>query len=306
MGPWLQRSGVGWWRGPGGVRAGWRAAAFVLLNLALVYALAYLTPRSWLVVLAPGGQVTAGFVMLNEMLLLLPVCATTALMLRLEERSFLSCGLGGRRRLAHFCGGAGCGLALISAIMLLLLALGHARIGWGGLGAGAALRFGLGWAVASLLTGLAEELTVRGYLLQALWRGLGFWPAVILTSTLFALLHMTNTGEGVIGIISAGFGGVILALGVRGTGALWWSIGLHGTWDYAENFIWGVPDSGQVCSGTLLRTTAIGAPWLSGGATGPEGSLFTLAFLTLAMALAWAAFARAKFDPDQTGAPYNR
>lgn len=303
-GPWLQRPGAGWWRGPGGVRAGWRAAAFIALTVALVFLLAFVTPRPWLAALARGGQVSPGFVALNEMLLLLPVGAATALMLRLEGRPFLSCGLGGARRAARFWGGAGCGLALIAAIMLLLLASDHARTGWGGLGPRPAFLFGLAWAAASLLTGLAEELALRGYLLQALWRGLGFRPALAITTVMFAALHISNAGEGALGIVAVAFGGVILALGVRGTGSLWWSIGLHGAWDYAENFLWGVPDSGQVTAGTLLRTQAIGAAWLSGGSTGPEGSVLALPVLALAMALAWAAFARRKIDPDQTGAPY--
>lgn len=288
----MSRAGANWWRGPGGVRAGWRAAAFVLLNVVFVFALAFLTPRSWGGALMRDGRVTPGFITLNELLLLVPVCGASAIMLWLEGRPFISCGLGGERRVARLMWGFGAGLALISAIALLVFATGHARIAWGGLGPGAALLFGLAWAVASLLTGLAEELALRGYLLSTLWRGCGFWPALIITTIIFAGLHISNTGESVIGIIAVAFGGAILALGVRGTGSLWWSIGLHGAWDYAENFLWGVPDSGQICAGTLLRTTPHGPAWLSGGATGPEGSVLALGGLAVALALSWSAFAR--------------
>jgi uncharacterized protein len=288
---WLERAGVGgWWRGPGGVRTGWRVAMFVSLVVVLVLAGAFAVPRSLLAALVSHGQVTSGFITLNELLLLFPVIAATALMTRLEDRSFYSCGLGGERRAARFLQGVFAGLLLLSLLVLLLVATKHAALAWGGLGPRGALGFGLAWGVASLLTGLAEELALRGYLLQALQRGLGFWPALVITSLAFGALHISNTGEGVIGIASATLGGAIMALGVRGTGSLWWPIGLHSAWDYAENFLSGTPDSGQVCAGTLLRMSPLGAAWLSGGATGLEGSFFALVLLAAALALAWHVF----------------
>ena len=288
---WLERAGAGWWRGPGGVRAGWRAGLFVLLNIMFVFAAAYLTPRGLLRALAGGGLLGPGFVTFNEFLLLLPALAATAIMTWLEGRPFVSCGLGGAKPVARLLGGSVAGLVLLGAILLLLAASGHARLAWGGLGFGAVCGFALAWAGASLLTGLAEEIALRGYLLQILTRGFGFWPALVLTSLLFGVLHTGNSGEGFLGIVNVTLCGALLALGVRGTGSLWWSIGLHGAWDYAENFLAGTPDSGQICAGALLRTTPHGAAWLSGGATGPEGSLLTLAVLVPALVLAWRGFA---------------
>ncbi|WP_298263338.1 CPBP family intramembrane glutamic endopeptidase [Acidocella sp.] len=292
---WLERRGEGrWWRGAHGVRAGWRVAMYLLITVALVFLCAVLIPRGFLLRLAPGGRLTPGFVTLNELLLLLPVGAASCIMTRLEGRPFHSIGLGGARKFTWLMRGIAAGLLLLAVITMLVYATGHARIIWGGLSPGGVIGFGIAWAAASLLTGLAEELALRGYLLQALTRGLGFWPALILTTLLFGILHTGNAGESVIGIISTMGGGAILALGVRGSGALWWSIGLHGAWDYSENFLSGAPDSGQICAGTLLRTTPLGAPALSGGVTGPEGSLLALAVLAVTLALAWRRFVPGK------------
>jgi membrane protease YdiL (CAAX protease family) len=263
---------------------------FVVLVAVLVFACAFLIPPALLVALAPDARLSPGFIILNELLLLVPVIAASAFMTWLEGRSLLSCGLGGERRLARLLNGALAGLVLLTGLVALLMVTGHASLAWGGLSPGAVLGFGLAWAVASLLTGLAEELALRGYLLQTFNRGLGFWPALIITSLLFGALHISNKGEGTIGIISAIMGGAIMALGVRGTGSLWWSIGLHSAWDYVENFLAGTPDSGQICAGTLLRMYPLGPPLLSGGPTGPEGSLFAVALLAVALVLAWYAF----------------
>jgi membrane protease YdiL (CAAX protease family) len=281
-----------WWRGPDGVRAGWCVLLFVLLNVLLVFACVYLTPRAWLLSMITKSQITPGFMAYNEMVLLIPAVAATAIMTRFEGRKFLSCGLGGGRALARFTNGVFWGLFLLAAIMLVLVATGHAALAWGGLGGRGVVFYALAWAIASLLTGLAEELALRGYLLQTITRGLGFWPALVITSLVFGALHISNHGEGIVGVASAALGGAIMALGVRGMGSLWWSIGLHSAWDYAENFIFGTPDSGQICVGALLHTTPLGSGLLSGGATGPEGSLFTLALLAAAFVLAWRVFGR--------------
>lgn len=289
---WLVQPGTGWWRGPGGVRAGWRALGYVALVVGLLFAEAFVIPRGLLRSMMANGQLPPWFVLLNEVLFLVPVVLATAIVTQLEGRGFYSCGLAGERRLARFLGGAAAGLGLIFLLVLLVLVTGHAAVAWGGLRPAAVLPYALAWGFVSFLTGLTEELALRGYLLQALQRGLGFWPALAITSLIFGLSHISNSGENFIGIVNVVMAGAILALGVRGTGSLWWSIGLHGAWDYAENFLAGTPDSGQICLGTLLHTTPAGLALLSGGATGPEGSLFSLPLLAAALALAARAFAR--------------
>jgi uncharacterized protein len=60
------------------------------------------------------------------------------------------------------------------------------------------------------------------------------------------------------------------------TGSLWWAIGFHTAWDWAQSFLYGVADSGIMVRQHLLATHPLGKPLLSGGATGPEGSIFIL------------------------------
>ncbi len=174
-------------------------------------------------------------------------------------------------------GGLFAGIGSLSLLMALLLAGGLAESSWRGLSPLAAAINLLAWLSACLLIGLTEELAFRGYLQQVLSRGLGFWPAALVTSLIFGLLHITNSHESVIGIANVCGAGLILCLALRRTGSLWWSIGFHAGWDFSENFLYGTHDSGQSCAGALLDTLPRGAAWLSGGMTGPEGSLFSLA-----------------------------
>ncbi|HJY08331.1 MAG TPA: CPBP family intramembrane glutamic endopeptidase, partial [Bryobacteraceae bacterium] len=78
---------------------------------------------------------------------------------------------------------------------------------------------------------------------------------------------------------AAGVIGLVLAWSLRWTGSLWWAIGFHAAWDWAESFFYGVPDSGGLAPGHLFLSTHHGPEGLSGGSAGPEGS--ALVFLVI-------------------------
>ncbi|HTQ70294.1 MAG TPA: CPBP family intramembrane glutamic endopeptidase [Acidocella sp.] len=247
-------------------------ALLAALVVGEIWLLARLQPP-WL---RPEAQLSAGFVGLNEMLLLIPVLAATAVMAGLEGRSVLSCGLAGPLPGRNLMGGLLAGIAALSLLMALLLVGGLAESHLRGLSVRAVATNLLAWLSVCLLVGLTEELAFRGYLQQVLSRGMGFWPAALLTSLIFGLLHSFNPHESVIGIAAACGAGLIFCLGLRRTFTLWWPIGFHAGWDFSENFLYGTHDSGQSCAGALLDTLPHGPGWLSGGLAGPEGSLLGL------------------------------
>ncbi len=279
--------------GPNGVRAGWRLALFLLaftVQIILVVIALRWVVRAWAIhALGPGGQITPGLGLLNETGLLLPVLGATWLMAWLEGRSLFAYGLQGAHKARFFTIGLAAGVALLALLIFVLRATGYGIASPGALSPSGALRFGLEWLAVSLLIGLTEELAFRGYLLATLAGGIGFWPAALLTSLLFGAIHGHNPGETYTGLILAGLFGLLCCLAIRRTLSLWFAIGIHGGWDYAENFLFGTRDSGNPCFGALQRLAPHGNILLSGGPTGPEGSLFCLLILLLAFAGLWIA-----------------
>ncbi len=104
----------------------------------------------------------------------------------------------------------------------------------------------------------------------------GFWQAAWLTSTFFGYIHTFNKGETWIGIFSAAAIGFVFCVSVRLTGSVWWAIGFHASWDWAQTFFYGTADSGFQPKGHFLSTSPVGAVLWSGGSDGPEGSLLVL------------------------------
>lgn len=65
-----------------------------------------------------------------------------------------------------------------------------------------------------------------------------------------------------------------MAFSLWRTESLWWAIGCHAAWDWAESFLFGTADSGLLTNHHLLASHPVGKPLLSGGLTGPEGSVW--------------------------------
>jgi membrane protease YdiL (CAAX protease family) len=160
------------------------------------------------------------------------------------------------------------------------------------------LGYGAMWLLGFLMVGLLEEYLTRGYILYTLTRGLaglyqwafrtrhsavlGFWTSAVIVSILFGLGHSSNKGESPLGLLSAGLASMLFCLSLSRTGSLWWAIGFHTAWDWAQSFLYGVADSGTMIPHHLLATHPVGKPFLSGGATGPEGSIFIVPIVALA------------------------
>lgn len=147
---------------------------------------------------------------------------------------------------------------------------------------------GLRWGLAFLAVAVLEELLFRGYPLTTLARGIGFWPAALALSLLFTAAHVRNAGESAPGLLAVFLFGMLFCAIRQRTGALWLSIGVHAGWDWAQSFLFGVPDSGTIARGRAFAPVFRGASWLTGGSAGPEGSVLTLAALAGALlVLAW-------------------
>ena len=140
---------------------------------------------------------------------------------------------------------------------------------------------GLGlWLVVFLIVGWQEELLSRGYHLQTLESGLNLFWAVLISSSVFGLLHMFNPGATLVSTIGLLLAGLFLALPYILTRQLWLSIGLHIGWNFFEGVVFGFPVSG-LSTYHLLRQTASGPEIWTGGVFGPEAGLIVIPALML-------------------------
>ena len=289
--------------GKDGLRAGWSLLIYVVILVAIGFSVTLIVqkfyPRPLPSDMAKLTQnMPPKFFLLNETIPFLMVFLVTWIMSKIERRPNSVYGFGGNRKLPQFFAGLAWGVTCLSLLVLILWKAGFLVIDSRLLFGADILRYGAIWLFGFLLVGLFEEYLMRGYLQFTLTRGLaglyqaifksrhsaalGFWTAALLLSTLFGLGHGSNPGESPIGLVSAGLAGLLFCFALWRTGSLWWAIGFHTSWDWAQSFLYGVADSGMMVQHHLLATHAVGKPILSGGATGPEGSAFIMVVFAVA------------------------
>jgi len=161
------------------------------------------------------------------------------------------------------------GVALFSAIMVVLLATGaYAMTG----PTAAAPR----QALMGSLEGIVEELIFRGAIFRLLWSALGVWWALGLSSALFGAAHLIKPGADLMAVLGIVFaGGVPMAALYLLTSRLWASIGYHIAWNFTQAYVFGAQVSGTGSGPSLYQVRpAAGVDTLwSGGAFGPEASV---------------------------------
>ncbi len=237
----------------------------------------------------PGGVLISHGEPIAVVLLLLWVMA------KIERRPYAAYGWGSGDRLRDFIVGFMCGFMLLSSLVGVLWAA-HLLVFEGILLSGTeALLYGVKWLLAFGLVGLSEEFLLRGYLQYTLARGfaglipkrvshryvLGFSVAAILLAIAFGAGHSDHSTESMIGLVQAGLIGLLFSYSLWRSGSLWWAIGAHASWDWAQSYLFGVGDSGVLCHGRLLASHPAGQTFLSGGATGPEGSILAFGSILL-------------------------
>jgi uncharacterized protein len=268
-------------RGPNGIRAGWRALIFLALVVAT--GILVMIPFALMRVLGKGPQPGIGVsgltplgLSLSEGFLFVIPSIAALIMARIERRKYGQYGLPARFAFRQdFWTGLIVGFLSISTCLLGIFALRGFHLTGLAIHGSTIASATAAWGATFILVGLAEEFSFRGYLQYTLTTGMGFWPAAILLSCLFGLAHSTNPGETKFGLLSVVFFGLLFCLILRRTGNLWWAVGFHAGWDWGQTFFYGVPDSGIPPYHNLFGSAFQGPAWLTGGSVGPEASVFT-------------------------------
>jgi membrane protease YdiL (CAAX protease family) len=222
------------------------------------------------------------------------VAIATWLMSLIERRKFMTYNLAANDKLRRFFTGIFWGFIALSSLVGILWISGLITFSGVALHGADVFIYAGSWAAVFLAVAFFEEMFVRGYLQYTLTKGLNFWWAALLTSLFFMALHLTNTGETAIGLTSVAAVGLTFCLSIYYTGSLWWALGFHASWDWAQSYFYGTSDSGMTNAGHFLNTHPTGNPFWSGGPDGPEGSALIIPLLIWVCLCMWLWWGRKK------------
>jgi hypothetical protein len=99
-----------------------------------------------------------------------------------------------------------------------------------------------------------EEIICRGVLYQRLRKGYkNPWVAILVSPVAFVIVHMGIPGCTIWAIISIYLIGVLFCLMVYYFDSLWIAMAIHTAWNFTQNFIFGLPNSGTIYSFSIFK-----------------------------------------------------
>ena len=202
----------------------------------------------------------------------------------IEKRSLSSIGFNKNNWLKKYSLGFLIGLAMMSIIVLILLPFGYITVeknpiqpvGVSAIASVLVILFG--W----IIQGATEEIVTRGWLLNVLSTKYNIGVGLLISSTLFGLMHLTNPNVNYIAVINIILVGLFYGLYVIKTNDLWAVCGMHSAWNFAQGNLFGFEVSGlDVSVGSLIDLNLVGSDFVTGGIFGPEAGI-TATFILLA------------------------
>ena len=132
--------------------------------------------------------------------------------------------------------------------------------------------------LAVLVQASVEEIESRGFVFGKMTsEGVPLIPAMVISAFFFSYLHAANPGFGLIPLTSIFVVGILYALSYHYFDTLWFVCTAHMMWNFTQDFIFGLPDSGKPAAVSLFSTTVNGSSFFYDESFGIEGSWMAIA-----------------------------
>ncbi|WP_289294183.1 CPBP family intramembrane glutamic endopeptidase, partial [Romboutsia ilealis] len=206
----------------------------------------------------------------------------------IERRSLSSIGLNKNNWLKKYLLGFFIGLVMMSIIVLILLSFGYITIeknpiqpvGVSAISSVLVILFG--W----IIQGATEEIVTRGWLLNVLSNKYSIGVGLLISSTLFGLMHLSNPNVNYIAVINIILVGLFYGFYVIKTNDLWAVCGMHTAWNFAQGNLFGFEVSGiDVSVGSLIDLNLVGSDFVTGGIFGPEAGIVATFILLVSIGI---------------------
>ena len=136
-----------------------------------------------------------------------------------------------------------------------------------------------------VIQGMAEEVLCRGFIMLSIVRKNKVWLAIAFSSLIFALMHISNTGFGLLPMINLFLFAVFEAIYLLETDNIWGISAIHTAWNFTQGCVFGLSVSGEELMPSVFRVSCNDAAILSGGQFGPEGGLVVTLILVCSLAM---------------------
>ena len=122
-----------------------------------------------------------------------------------------------------------------------------------------------------------EELESRAFVFGKMKNeGVPLAWAVAVSAFFFSYLHAANPGFGIVPFISIFIVGVQYALAYHYIGNIWFTCASHLMWNFTQDFVFGLPDSGKSAAASIYNSQINGSSFFYDASFGIEGSFMAI------------------------------
>jgi membrane protease YdiL (CAAX protease family) len=173
------------------------------------------------------------------------------------------------------------GFVLIASGFVILLILGNLSI--------SDTNFNIpllfGYVLLFTIGSLNEEIMIRGYILTNFCDSMNKYIALIVSSLLFAIMHLANANVTVLSFVNIFLAGILLGIYYVHKRNLWFPISsLHFSWNFFQGPIFGFEVSGVDVTGVIIQDIQ-GPDLITGGTFGFEGSIIATLLMVISIVL---------------------
>ena len=175
------------------------------------------------------------------------------------------------------------GAVLIFSLVFVLYATGNIKLIFAGFHG----RYFFSYIILFIFVAFNEELISRGFLLGSIIQLSNKFVALVMVAILFSLAHFFNANICLTGKLNIFLAGILLGVPFIYTKSLWFSIGLHFSWNFFLGPLIGSNVSGNVINHSIFIVRFLGNKLMTGGDFGFEGSIVLTGVLIISILILW-------------------
>ena len=131
--------------------------------------------------------------------------------------------------------------------------------------------------IAVFIQSSIEEIENRAFVFGKMKEeGVPLGWAVVASAFFFSYIHAANPGFGFLPLLSIFVVGVLYALSYHYFKTIWFTCTAHLMWNFTQDFIFGLPDSGKPAAVSVFSSTVNGSSFFYDADFGIEGSLMAI------------------------------
>ncbi len=198
----------------------------------------------------------------------------------IDRRKLYTIGLSKKRVVSSYLIGIGIGAALLLVMLVPTLIMENESITYVGFRPILVV-----FLFAFMIQSAAEEILFRGYLMSAIGNKRSTFWAVMISSAVFALLHLINGGATVLSIMQVFLLGALFAFYVVRSGNIWGACGMHFAWNFAQGLFTEIRIAGVSMDYSIIKFENVDFYPEGGGVIGTSVDLIPIALFLVVIAL---------------------